>query len=170
MSLVSRLFTMFFTVICLTATEGAARDHSNEAASFVLEIKDLTSGGNEVATRLDLTALQAMETTEVVTSTIWTKGVHRFEGVPLTSLLSSLRLQGDRLRVTALNDYSAEIPLDDDLAAGALLAYRMDGQLMARRGKGPLWIIYPFDQSSKYRSETIYARSVWQLNRIQVID
>jgi len=39
---------------------------------------------------------------------------------------------------------------------------------MPVREKGPLWIIYPFDATNAYRTESHYARSIWQLERIDV--
>ena len=37
------------------------------------------------------------------------------------------------------------------------------------RDKGPLWIIYPYDQNTDYQTEVIYSRSIWQLDRIEVL-
>ncbi|RYH00603.1 oxidoreductase, partial [Salipiger sp. IMCC34102] len=39
---------------------------------------------------------------------------------------------------------------------------------MQVRDKGPLWIVYPYDDTPEYRSEVIYSRSIWQLDRIEV--
>src|SRR4051794_26321810 len=39
------------------------------------------------------------------TATPWYDGPHKFEGVPLTKLLNTVGAAGDRLVVTALNDY-----------------------------------------------------------------
>lgn len=169
----SRFVVILVLVIGLMgpqASQSNARDNATGISNPLLEITDLTSGGSEVAIQLDLAGLEALETTEIVTSTLWTDGVNRFEGVPLRSLLNGFDLDGRNLRAVAINDYVVEIPLDDDRTESAILAYRMNGAPMSRRGKGPLWIIYPFDQSSKFRTETIYARSVWQLNRIELID
>jgi hypothetical protein len=52
----------------------------------------------------------------------------------------------------------------------ALIAYAMDGKEMSVRYKGPLWIVYPYDSNANYRTEITYARSVWQLDRIDVRD
>jgi hypothetical protein len=49
-----------------------------------------------------------------------------------------------------------------------MIAYLRNGNPMPLRDKGPLWIVYPFDSSSDFQSETIYSRSIWQLNRIAV--
>ena len=47
-----------------------------------------------------------------------------------------------------------------------MLAYLMDGKTMSVREKGPLWLIYPFDDNADYRSEETYAHSIWQIARI----
>ena len=44
----------------------------------------------------------------------------------------------------------------------------MNGEIMSLRDKGPLWVIYPYDQNAAYRSEVTYSRSIWQLDRIEV--
>lgn len=69
---------------------------------------------------------------------------------------------------TAINDYSVEIPISDAVEGGPILAYKSDGAYMSRRDKGPIWLIYPYDQNADYRSETIYSRSIWQLDRLNV--
>jgi hypothetical protein len=45
----------------------------------------------------------------------------------------------------------------------------MDDRPMSVREKGPLWVIYPFDDVPEYQNETIYSRSIWQLDRIEVV-
>jgi hypothetical protein len=45
----------------------------------------------------------------------------------------------------------------------------MNGAEMSIRDKGPLWIVYPYDASDDFRSEVVYSRSIWQLDRIEVI-
>jgi hypothetical protein len=44
----------------------------------------------------------------------------------------------------------------------------VNGKPMPVREKGPLWIVFPYDESPKFRSDYIYSQSVWQLNRIDV--
>lgn len=165
----------FFSVGAVTATESPVNveETSQQVAvqqeTAVLTITGVSSGGKEVAFDLSVSALQALGTETIATSTIWTNGVNTFEGVPLNRLIGELEISGDRILATSINDYAVEIPLDETLSDDALLAYKMNGAPMSRRGKGPLWIVYPFDQSPKFRTETIYARSIWQLNRIHVI-
>ena len=39
---------------------------------------------------------------------------------------------------------------------------------MPVREKGPLFVVYPFDDSSELRSSTYYERSIWQLKALDV--
>ncbi|WP_296762669.1 hypothetical protein [Sediminimonas sp.] len=39
---------------------------------------------------------------------------------------------------------------------------------MTLRDKGPVWLLYPFDSAPRFRTELHYARSVWQLDRIEI--
>jgi len=48
------------------------------------------------------------------------------------------------------------------------VATRMDGKVMAVRDKGPYWLVYPYDEDTRYRTEAIYARSIWQLGQLRV--
>ena len=40
---------------------------------------------------------------------------------------------------------------------------------MSVRDKGPVWVLYPFDAGAEYRTDLIYERSIWQLDRIDVL-
>jgi hypothetical protein len=118
----------------------------------------------------DREALADLPRTDITTSTVWTAGVGRFTGVRLGDLMDAVGAKGDRLHVTALNDYAIDIPLADAAPDAAIIAYELDGKPMSVREKGPLWIVYPYDSDVKFRTETIYGRSVWQLVRIEVRD
>jgi hypothetical protein len=49
-----------------------------------------------------------------------------------------------------------------------LVAYAMNGQTMQLRDKGPLWIVFPYDDSVQYQTDYVFSQSVWQLNRLDV--
>lgn len=118
---------------------------------------------------LDRDALTALPETTFETSTIWTEGVHSFTGVSLADLMAELGVEDGTLVATAINDYAVEIPVSDAVEGGPIVAYRMDGEEMTVRDKGPLWIIYPYDSDADYRTEVIYSRSIWQLDRLEVV-
>jgi hypothetical protein len=56
------------------------------------------------------------------------------------------------------------------ISAGAILAYRMNGAELSVRDKGPLWIMFPFDDKPELKSELIYSQSVWQLRKMTFLD
>ncbi|NKX43202.1 molybdopterin-dependent oxidoreductase [Roseicyclus persicicus] len=115
--------------------------------------------------------LTAMATETFTTTTIWTEGEVEFSGPPLAEVLRAAGLAADvrRLRLTALNDYSVEIETDRIEAAAPIIANRIDGQPFSVRDKGPLWLVFPYDSDARFRSESVFAVSVWQLRRIEAL-
>ena len=120
------------------------------------------------AAEFDLALLEGLGTVVIETTTIWTEGMQTFEGVELVDLLSAVGAEGGNLRAIALNDYAVDIPISDAVEGGPIVAYLRNGEVMSVRDKGPLWVIYPFDSSPDYQTELVYARSIWQLDRIEV--
>lgn len=131
---------------------------------------NITRTNGDGAARLDREMLRGIGMTEVVTDTIWTAGEPAFTGVELKDLMDYLGAEGTSVSATAINDYAVTIPMSDAVEGGPILAYALDGKAMSRRDKGPLWVIYPYASSIAYRTEVIYARSIWQLDRMSVED
>lgn len=125
--------------------------------------------GDEVTT-FDRESLSDLGLETIVTSTIWTEGTQVFEGVPLKALVEKFDVTDGMIDAWAINDYLAEIPLTDAVENGPILALTLNGAEMSVRDKGPIWIIYPYDQDAMFRSEVVYARSVWQLDRIEFLE
>lgn len=127
-----------------------------------------TNGDGTAAFDLDM--LRALGESEIVTETIWTPATHSFTGVRLKTLLDHVGAEGESITAMAINDYGVTIPVEDATETGPIVAYAMDGAQMSRRDKGPLWVIYPFSSSSDYRTEVIYSRSIWQLDRMTITE
>ena len=128
------------------------------------------TGTNGAETSFALSDLDAMEQAEFTTSTIWTDEDVAFSGVPLRAILSASEIEGTSLSMIALNDYAVEMPLDEIGDDFPIVATRMDGETMSVRDKGPFWVVYPYDADPEFQTETIYARSIWQLNRLSAVD
>lgn len=120
--------------------------------------------------RFDLDMLRGLGVIRFATATIWTDGVSTYEGVPLRALLDAVAAGGSLVTATAINDYSATVPLAEVGTAAPILAFLRDGAPMSVRDKGPIWLLYPYDERAAYRTELIYARSVWQLKQLRVHD
>lgn len=117
----------------------------------------------------DLEMLQALPQHETITATPWHDHVVSFTGPLGRELLAAVGAEGQQLRVTALNDYSAIVPVDDLQGYDVIFATHMDGERLRVRDHGPLFIIYPFDQHPHLLNEEILTRSVWQIHHIEVL-
>ncbi|MDP5085535.1 MAG: molybdopterin-dependent oxidoreductase [Yoonia sp.] len=152
------------------AAAASAQDIALPQGAVVLTVTGEIDVANADGTLIfDRETLAALGTEEFETTTIWTEGLHRFEGVSLKTLTDLIGAQEGTLLATAINDYTVEIPVSDAVADGPIIAFKMDGETMSVRDKGPLWVVYPYDMSADYRSEVIYSRSIWQLDRIEVV-
>ncbi len=125
-------------------------------------------GANRREELFDMARLESLPQHAYTTQTPWFKSPKRFSGPLLRDVLAAARAQGTQITAAALNDYKADIPYDDALRHKMLVATRLDGKPMAVRDKGPLFIIYPYDESADLRSERYYSRSVWQLRALSV--
>ncbi|MGF9758192.1 molybdopterin-dependent oxidoreductase [Microvirga sp. 0TCS3.31] len=134
----------------------------------------LTISGKISVTNKDNTAqfdramLESMGLVTVETTTPWHEGKMKFEGVSLDKLMKQVGASGQRVVVVALNDYTTEIPIDDFGKFNVILAIKRNGEYMSVRDKGPLFVIYPYDSSPDLKSQTYYARSAWQVAKIDV--
>lgn len=117
-----------------------------------------------------LSDLDAMAQETVVTTTIWTEGVVTFTGPALSTVLEAAGIEGNTLTLIALNDYAIEMPAPGDEDTYPIVATRLDGAPMSVRDKGPYWIVFPYDSGPEFQTETIYAQSIWQLERIEALD
>ncbi len=128
------------------------------------------TGPDHSVVELDLAALDALPQEEFVTGTIWTDGQTRFSGVPLAALLDWVGTEEgavEQVELVALNDYRIEIPIDEIDATSPVVATRVNGETMQVRDKGPYWLVYPYDRGAQYRTETTFARSIWQLAQVK---
>lgn len=129
----------------------------------------LTVVGPDGTQTYDETALQAFGPVSFATSTIWTEGQPTFTGVPLQTILTDAGIDQGTVSAVAINDYAVQIPVDEVTADYPIVAFQQDGQAMSVRDKGPLWVIYPYDSDPALQSEVTYARSIWQLVRIEAV-
>ena len=116
----------------------------------------------------DLEMLEALPGRKGTMETPWTTGKVEFSGPLLRSVLQAAGANGQNIKLVALNDYAAEVPVEDATKLDSMLATRMDGQTMSVRDKGPLFMIYPFDKDTSLFNEKYFARSVWQIKSIEV--
>ena len=156
----SRTLAVIFCFFLAWALPAAAQD--------ALRLQVTAGNGDRVT--FGFSELDALPQSEFTTTTIWTDGEVRISGVPLKALLDAVKAEGSTIEMVALNDYLVTMPYDALEEDVPLVATRMNGNVMSVRDKGPFWVVYPYDSHWKYRTETKYAQSIWQLSRVNVVD
>jgi hypothetical protein len=136
----------------------------------ILEIKGRISVTNtpEHTAVFDREMLEQIGVSKVQTSTPWTDGRPVFEGVLMSELLKRVGAKGESITAVALNDYKVTLPVSDFEKYPIILAFKMDGQVLKVRDKGPLWIIYPQDEFSELRDKSVHQKWIWQIKEFEV--
>lgn len=155
-----RLLAVLLTAFAVVLSSGA-NANAQDIPSIVI-----TGGGQERSfTRDDL---ERMGLVSINTTTQWNDGVVDFEGVPMTRLLSEAGVSGTTATVTALNDYSVDIPVSDFADFGVILAVKRNGAYMPSDDQGPFFVIYPFDSDPRLQRQPYIGRAVWQVKAISI--
>ncbi len=68
--------------------------------------------------------------------------------------------------MTAVNDYSVEIPVEDLDRYDVILALEMNGKPLSRRDKGPVWVMYPLADTDPAQRAVFDNRLIWQLRDV----
>jgi hypothetical protein len=172
MNLLSRLSTAAISAIAAAViTTGAfAEGLPQPEGQTLLSISGQIDNTNaEGAAHFDLAMIDALPLRETVTTTPWYEGPQRFSGPLLSDLMAAIGASGSALRIIAVNDYAASMPWADIESVPVILAVRHNGETMSVRDKGPLFVIYPFDEYPELHDEVYFSRSVWQVAAIEVL-
>lgn len=165
-------FTRSVVMTCLLSLFGLqamADSLPQPSGPVILTLEGALSNTNgKGVARFDRDMLEDLSWHRTRTDTPWTEGMIDFEGPLGRQVLDLVGAKGETLIVTALNDYSAEVPLADFYTYDVILALKMDGRYIRIRDKGPIFIIYPFADFPALQTEVIHNRSVWQLKSIRV--
>lgn len=94
-------------------------------------------------------------------------GEHVVKGVLARDLLNYVGAKGDNMKITALDGYQIDVPVEDIKTYDVVVATEIDGKALSVREKGPAWLIYPVS-GHKELDDTVYeSRSVWQIKTIE---
>lgn len=136
------------------------------AAGDILTVHDARSDRSVTFTDADLLALPQVS---FETETIWTEGGVTFSGPSLKSVLEHAEMVFSNVELYAINDYNVVLPPEKIEDGAPIIANRINGEPFSVRDKGPLWVVFPYDDVSKYNTEEYFSLSVWQLNRLNVL-
>ena len=125
-----------------------------------------TNTGNTA--RFDMKMIEAMPQHSFTTATPWSDQPQKFTGPLLADVLAAVKAKGTTIEATAINDYRIAIPVADAAKYPIILARLIDGEAIAVRKKGPLFVVYPFDSSDELRTSVFYERAIWQLKSMEI--
>ena len=151
------------------ATQVWAGEFARPAGKALLtlsgNIENTNEGGKAV---FDLASLEKLGMVSFQTTSPWYDGRTTFTGIPLQKLMDYVGAKGSVVKVTALNDYTTEIPLSDFKKYNVILALKINGEYMRIRDKGPLFVVYPYDSIPELNNQIYYSRSAWQVSRMNI--
>ena len=157
-------------VLAALTSAAAAEALPKPANKPILEIKgkiSRTNAENNTA-EFDRALLETIGVQQIQTSTPWTDGEPVFEGVLMRDLMRYVGASGESVTAVALNDYKVTLPASDFTKYPVLLAFKMNGEVLRVRDKGPLWIIYPQDQFPEIKDKSVHRKWVWQIKEFRV--
>jgi hypothetical protein len=166
--MIQRLVVALLSLLSLAAPALAGElPRPKDAVILTVTGKVVHSNGPDGAS-FDAAMLQGLPGRTTIASTPWYPKKTSFEGPLGAALLDAVGANGTMLRVTALNDYVVEIPVSDFRAWPVILATKIEGIPISVREKGPIFVIYPFDEKPELYNELYFGRSAWQVKTIEV--
>jgi hypothetical protein len=165
----SSVLSIGLTALLFLASPAPATDIGTPSGEVILTVTgaiEATNGSH--AASFDLAMLDALPTKSITSAAPWFEEERTFSGPLISALLDAVGATGRTVRVVAINDYSAEIPVDEIETYDVILATRMDGATMSVREKGPIFVVYPFDEAPELYDELHFGRSVWQIKSIEI--
>ncbi len=143
-------------------------------ASAVVAEPFLTLENVENSTVIELSEddLHALDQHEVLTENDFVDGMASFVG-PLARDIVALLIEEDGeldasklVTLTAVNDYSVEVPIEDFIEYDVIFALTQNGEKLSRRDKGPIWLVYPMSEHDELQTPLHNDRMIWQLVRV----
>jgi len=160
----SSFFRVLLVGVSLMLSGIAAQ--ADDSDKIVLTVSGKVTNGEAVD--FTLAELEALGIASITTSSPWEAEAVSFEGVSMVVLLQAVGATGDTAAILALNKYRTEVPVSDFIDHGVILASRKNGEPMPISDKGPLFVVYPFDDKPELNTEIYHARSAWQVRSIVI--
>ena len=120
------------------------------------------------AAHFDRKMLEQLPSASFVTGTPWTSKAHRWEGVLVSELLRHIGAGSQSFVASALDDYKVHVKGIDFTKYPVIFALKQDDKVLVLRNKGPIWLMFPWDDFPEIHNETNLSLSIWQLSEIKI--
>lgn len=143
--------------------------HAQAKSATVLTLTGNVSAADKTGlVEFDMAALKALDQQTFTTATPWDARPVKFSGPLLRDVLAAASAKGTQLSAVAVNDYSVNVPMDDATKLDPILAIAVDDKEIPSRTRGPVFLIYSFNNIPS-KDHAIYKyRSIWQVKTIKV--
>lgn len=153
-------------LVCVMLVLGSIAARAADSDKVVLTVSGKLTNGEAVD--FTIAELEALGISSITTHSPWDDVAVTYEGVSMAVLMQAVGATGDTAAILALNKYRTEVPVTDFIDHGVILASRKNGERMPISDKGPLFVIYPFDEKPELNTEIYHSRSAWQVRRIVI--
>ncbi|SNY70920.1 molybdopterin-dependent oxidoreductase [Enterobacter sp. CC120223-11] len=162
-----RFIVMLLSLVVCTQTW--AGEIPKPAGKVLLTMSGNIENTNEDGKAVfDVASLEKLGLVSFQTTSPWYDGRTTFTGISLQKLMDYVGAKGSVVKVTALNDYTTDIPLSDFKKYNVILALKINGEYMRVRDKGPLFVVYPYDSLPELNNQIYYSRSAWQVSKMTI--
>ncbi|NDW05121.1 hypothetical protein [Jiella pacifica] len=149
----------------LSSVVAHATENFDDPAARLVSV---TAGGRTMTfSRNDLAALPQ---TRFETKAPWIATPAVFEGPSVAALLRAFAPEAtfERAEIGALDDYMVAAEVPRLVADGAIFAIRQDGAFMPVAQKGPVLVIFPFDDRPELQDKSHFGLCIWQISQIRL--
>ena len=148
----------------------AAAFFTNAAIAQDNILLTVTNFSQDVVVELTEEDLLAMEQFSVFTENGFVDGLVEFTGPLARDVVALLDgVEVETLTLTAVNDYSVDIPMSDMLDYDVIFALTQNGERLSIRDKGPIWVIYPMTDHVELQDRIYNDRLIWQLVKVNAL-
>lgn len=137
------------------------------ASKTILEITgDITQKNTNEGIRLDMATLEDMPIVEATVYEPFLKADVDFSGVMMDDFVKIIGADPEAggIRMTALDDFVADIPMSDLTSGTVLLATREDGKPLKVRAGGPARIVFLSDEGTGANTDMW----IWSVKHMEV--
>ncbi|ELR67437.1 hypothetical protein C942_01366 [Photobacterium marinum] len=156
----------FFTLQLLILSLVIALSSPAFAYETKLTIAGHNTSGEYITVTLTREQIEHLPQSTLITHLPWIQGKAEFKGVKLTTLLQNYQLEPTQIKMSALNDYSAEVSREHIEKYQPIVAIKKDDQYLRIRDYGPYWLVFSIDQYPELGQTKNLAKMVWQLEHI----
>jgi hypothetical protein len=158
--------TLFQLALC-SALQASECPDLAQGAVFAIIGSQVTSGKQ---TRVEFTPAQilAIQSRKVVSDRPWAGTAVTFEGPLLRQLIAASGFTGNYVSISAKNNYSANLPVENANSFTVISKMEIDGQKYGLRNNGPIFFLRPAAPVLNKDVKNYQSYSIWKVCEVTI--